>query len=271
MSGNTLAELAQVEIERVKGLSGKRGEKLRKAGVSSVAELLLHVPRRYVDRSRTLPLADVPLDEEVTVVGTVKKLNVRRPRRGLVIVEATIYDQTGILKAVWFNQAFRERQLQEGSEVALSGTVTRFRGALQMQSPDVDALDRPSESLVTGRVMPVHPTVGGIGPGYLRRAIHSALLKARPLPDPLPDDLRNRLGLVDRDTSIGDIHFPDDLEAAAVARHRLVFDEFFRLEVALAVRKHRQIDEAEGIAHDLEGGLVESFVAALPYELTGAQ
>jgi ATP-dependent DNA helicase RecG len=271
VSGNTLAELATVEIERVKGLSGKRGEKLRKAGVSSVAELLLHVPRRYVDRSRTLPLADVPLDEEVTVVGTVKKLSVRRPRRGLVIVEATIYDQTGVLKAVWFNQAFRERQLQEGSEVALSGTATRYRGALQMQSPDVDALDRPSESLVTGRVMPVHPTVGGIGPGYLRRAIHSALLKARPLPDPLPVDLRTRLGLVDRDTSLGDIHFPDDLEAAAVARQRLVFDEFFRLEVALAVRKHRQIDEAEGIAHDLEGGLVESFIEALPYELTGAQ
>jgi len=271
VSGNSLAQLAGVEIERVKGLSGKRGEKLREAGIKTVADLLLHVPRRYVDRSRTLPLSDVPLDEEVTVVGTVKKVSVRRPRRGLVIVEATIYDQTGVLKAVWFNQAFRERQLVEESEVALSGTVTRYRGALQMRSPDVDVLDRPSESLVTGRVMPVHPTVGGIGPGPLRRTIHSALLKARPMPDPLPAEMRERLGLVDRDTSLGDIHFPEQLEQADTARARLVFDELFRLEVALAVRKHRQIDEAEGIAHDLTGGLVESFVEALPYELTGAQ
>ena len=271
MSGNTLAQLAGVEVERIKGLSGKRGEKLRKAGIVTVADLLLHTPRRYVDRSRTLPLSDVPLDEEVTVVGTVKKVSVRRPRRGLVIVEATIYDQTGLLKAVWFNQAFRERQLAEGTEVALSGTLSRYRGSLQMQSPDADVLDRPSESLVTGRIMPVHPTVGGIGPGYLRRAIHSALLKARPMSDPLPPAMRERLGLLDRDTAIGDIHFPDQIEAAEAARSRLVFDELFRLEIALAVRKHRQIDLAEGIPHDGDGSLVEAFLEALPYEMTGAQ
>ena len=271
MSGNTLAQLVGIEVGRIKGLSGKRGEKLRKAGIVTVADLLLHVPRRYVDRSRTLPLSDVPLDEEVTVVGTVKKVSVRRPRRGLVIVEATIYDQTGLLKAVWFNQAFRERQLAVGTEVALSGTLTRFRGSLQMQSPDADVLDRPSESLVTGRIMPVHPTVGGIGPGYLRRAIHSALLKARPMPDPVPLAMRERLGLLDRDTAIGDIHFPDQIEAAEAARSRLVFDELFRLEIALAVRKHRQIDQAEGIPHDGDGSLVAAFLEALPYEMTGAQ
>ena len=271
MSGNTLAQLADIGVERIKGLSGKRGEKLRKAGIVTVADLLLHVPRRYVDRSRTLPLSDVPLDEEVTVVGTVKKVSVRRPRRGLVIIEATIYDQTGLLKAVWFNQAFRERQLAVGTEVALSGTLSRFRGSLQMRSPDADVLDRPSESLVTGRIMPVHPTVGGIGPGYLRRAIHSALLKARPMPDPLPLAMRERLGLLDRDTAIGDIHFPDQIEAAEAARSRLVFDELFRLEIALAVRKHRQIDQAEGIPHDGDGSLVEAFLEALPYEMTGAQ
>ncbi len=271
MSGNTLAQLAGIDVERIKGLSGKRGEKLRKAGIVTVADLLLHVPRRYVDRSRTLPLSDVPLDEEVTVVGTVKKVSVRRPRRGLVIIEATIYDQTGLLKAVWFNQAFRERQLAVGTEVALSGTLTRFRGSLQMQSPDADVLDRPSESLVTGRIMPVHPTVGGIGPGYLRRAIHSALLKARPMPDPIPLEMRDRLGLLDRDTAIGDIHFPDKIEAAEAARSRRVFDELFRLEIALAVRKHRQIDQAEGIPHDGDGSLVAAFLEALPYEMTGAQ
>ncbi len=271
MSGNTLAQLAGIDVERIKGLSGKRGEKLRKAGIVTVADLLLHVPRRYVDRSRTLPLSDVPLDEEVTVVGTVKKVSVRRPRRGLVIIEATIYDQTGLLKAVWVNQAFRERQLAVGTEVALSGTLTRFRGSLQMQSPDADVLDRPSESLVTGRIMPVHPTVGGIGPGYLRRAIHSALLKARPMPDPIPLEMRDRLGLLDRDTAIGDIHFPDQIEAAEAARSRLVFDELFRLEIALAVRKHRQIDQAEGIPHDGDGSLVAAFLEALPYEMTGAQ
>lgn len=269
--GNRLAELADRDITVVPGLSGARGGKLRSAGIGTVADLLLHVPIRYVDRSRTLSLESIPLGEEVTVVGRVHRVSMRRPRARLTIVEATIVDDTGTLKAVWFNQAFRERQLTEGAEVALSGTATRFRGVLQMQSPDVDVLDRPSESLVTGRVMPVHRAAGGIGAGHLRRAIHTALLKARPMPDPVPPDVVGRLALVDRDTAIGDIHFPASLEDAARARERLVFDELFRLEVALAVRKHRQIDDAEGIAHDLGGGLAEAFIESLPYPLTGAQ
>ncbi len=271
MSGNTLVQLAGVEIERVKGLSGKRCEKLRKAGIGSVADLLLHVPRRYVDRSRTVPLSTVPLDEEVTIIGTVRKVLVRRPRRGLVIVEATIYDDTGHLKAVWFNQAFRKRQLPEGTEVALSGIVSRYRGTFQMQSPDADVLERVSESLVTGRIMPVHSTIGGIGPGHLRRSVHSALLKAQPIPDPIPPEMRDRLGLVDRETAFSDIHFPEQIEAAEIARARLVFDELFRLEIALALKKHRQISEAGGIPHDIAGGLVGSFLGALPYDMTGAQ
>ena len=271
MTGRSLAYLNGIPIERVQGLTGKRGASLRKAGIASVADLLLHVPRRYVDRSRTLPLAELPLGEEVTVIGKVRKVSIRRPKRNLTIVEATIDDGSGVLTAIWFNQAFRERQLSEGTEVALSGTVERYRGRLQMSSPDADVLDRPSEALTTGRVMPVHPTAGGVGPGYVRRAVHNALLRSRPIDDPVPGDIRERLGLVGRDTAIADIHFPEEPGAVAPARERLVFDELFRLEVALAARKHRQVDAAEGITHSLEGGLVASFLESLPYGLTGAQ
>ncbi len=271
VTGRTLAYLATVPVEKVPGLSGKRGADLRKAGIATVADLLLHVPRRYVDRSRTVPLAELPLGEEVTVIGTVEKVTTRRPRRNLVIVEATVNDGHGVVAVVWFNQAFRERQLAPGTEVALSGKVERYRGRLQMQSPDADVLDRPSESLITGRVVPVHSTAGGVGPGHLRRAIHTALATARPMPDSLPPEMVSRLGLVARDTAIGDIHFPEEMSAVAPARHRLVFDELFRLEVALAVRKHRQIAAAEGIAHTAAAGLVEAFVEGLPFPLTGAQ
>jgi len=271
MSGRTLAYLATVAIERVPGLSGKRGADLRKAGIATVADLLLHVPRRYVDRSRKVPLAELPLGEEVTVIGTVEKVAVRRPRRNLVIIEATVNDGQGVVAAVWFNQAFRERQLTPGVEVALSGKVERYRGRLQMQSPDADVLDRPSESLITGRVVPVHGTAGGVGPGHLRRAIHTALGTARPMPDPLPPALVERLGLAPRDAAIGDIHFPLEMSAVGPARRRLVFDELFRLELALAVRKHRQITAAEGIAHLAEAGLVASFLESLPFAITGAQ
>jgi ATP-dependent DNA helicase RecG len=270
-SGRSLAYLSAIPIERVQGLSGKRGSDLRKAGIETVADLLMHVPRRYVDRSHTVPLDEVPLGEEVTVIGTVRNVTARRPRAKMLIVEAAIADATGTMTVTWFNQAFRERQLSVGAEVALSGKVEMFRGRRQMKSPDLDVLDRPSESLVTGRVMPVHPTAGGVGPGYLRRAVHNALGRARPISDPVPADMVERLGLVDRDTAIADVHFPEDLEAIALARRRLVFDELFRLEVALAMRKKRQVDEAVGIPHSAGGELVAEFIASLPFTLTGAQ
>jgi ATP-dependent DNA helicase RecG len=83
--------------------------------------------------------------------------------------------------------------------------------------------------------------------------------------------MRDRLGLIERDQAISDIHFPESLDEVGPARDRLVFDELFRLEVALAIRKHRQVQEADGIEHTLSAGLVESFIESLPYRLTSAQ
>lgn len=267
----SLAYLSDIPIERVQGLTGKRGDDIRKAGLGSVTDLLLHAPRRYVDRSLTVPIAEAPVGKEVTVIGTVEAVSLRRARAKLIIVEATVSDPSATLTVTWFNQAFRERQLNIGVEVALSGKVEDSRGRLQMKMPDVVVLDKPGESLTTGRVMPVHPTIGGVGPGHLRRAVHNALKRSRPVTDPLPAEMIDRLGLVDRDTAIGDLHFPSDLEAADRARDRLVFDELFRLEVALAMRKHRQVSESVGIEHSLAGGLVDAFIEALPYTLTSAQ
>jgi ATP-dependent DNA helicase RecG len=271
VSGRSLAYLSRIGASEVKGLAGKRSQNLAEVGISSVADLLLHAPRRYVDRSRVLPISELPQGEEVTAIGTVTSVKMRRARGKLTIVDAVIFDGADYLFAVWFNQAFRARQLTEGAEVALSGKVERYRGKLQMNSPDVDVLDKPGESLVTGRVMPVHPTVAGIGPGHLRRAIHNALVRSRPIAEAVPADIVERLDLVDRDAAVWGVHFPETMDDAVAARRRLVFDELFRLEVALAMRKHRQIEEAKGIAHEATGSLAAAFIDGLPYPLTAAQ
>jgi ATP-dependent DNA helicase RecG len=178
-----------------------------------------------------------------------------------------------VLGAVWatfFNQPFRERQLPVGTEVALSGKVERFQGRRQMRSPVVDVLGKGAHRR-TGRIVPVYPAVAGISSWRLEQMMADAVARSRPIMDPLADDLIARLGLPGRDAALAGIHFPQTPGEAEAARARLVFDELFRLEVALALRKHRQIERAEGIAHPLGTGLVEDFVAALPYRLTGAQ
>jgi ATP-dependent DNA helicase RecG len=266
MPGRPLSYLATLPVDRVKGIGPASAKKLGESGIHSVADLLLHVPRRYLDRSQLFDLAAVPLGEEVTVAGTVQSVRKRRITRGRTMIDAVIGDGTSVLTAVWFNPYLR---LQEGVEIALSGKVERFRGRLQMKSPDIDTLD--GDSLITGRVVPIHPSMAGLTPAKLRVSIANALQRSRPIGDAIPGEILSRLGLVDRDTAVGNIHFPETADDAVAARERLVFDELFRLEVALALQKQLQVADSVGVAHRRDGPLVDAFIAALPYALTGAQ
>ncbi|HEX6300800.1 MAG TPA: ATP-dependent DNA helicase RecG [Acidimicrobiia bacterium] len=267
----SLARLATVDVGQVKGLGGKRSQSLADAGISTVAELLHHVPRRYIDRTRKAPIAQVPIGSEVTIIGRVRSVNHRRPRRNLQIVEAMIEDDSAVIKAVWFNQGYLVNQLKNAEEVALSGVVESFRGSLQMKTPAVDVLSNDSEGLTVGRVVPVHPTAGGVGPGHLRRAIHNALTRSQPIDDTIPTELKAANGLMDRPQAFDSIHFPESLEEVAPARRRLVYDELFRLELALAIQKRHQMAASVGIPHEPTGELVDRFLGDLPYDLTGAQ
>ncbi len=261
MTGRSLAYLNTIPIEQVKGLKGKRGQSLRKAGISSVTDLLLHTPRRYLDRSEVVPIGSLPVGEEVTILGRVRRTSLRRPRRNLTIVEADVVDQSGSVRCVWFNQTFRANQLREGTDVAISGRLEERRGRRQMNSPAVDVLTSDLESLVTGRVVPIHPAVGEVGPGHMRRAVHNALLRSRPIADPLPDELITRLGLHGRDRAVAEMHFPNSMDDLGPARRRLVFDELFRLEVALALNKRRMIDQAQGFSHRVNPHLVRRYLS----------
>jgi len=262
--GRSLAYLATLPVDMVKGIGPKTAKKMGEAGINSVADLLLHVPRRYLDRSQMFDLSNLPLGEEVTVGGTVVRADRRRISRGRTMVEADISDGTSVLHAVWFNPYIK---IAVGEEVALSGKAELFRGRLQMKAPDLDRLEGDA-ALVTGRVVPVHPRVGRLTPYKIRQAIDNALGRARPITEVLPTDMIERLGVIGRDEAIYAVHFPEERSDADRARARLVFDELFRLQVALALRKRRQIDESRGVVLDSDGDLAARFVESLPFDLT---
>ena len=264
--GRSLAYLASVPIDAVKHIGAVRAEGLGEAGLRSVADLLLHAPRRYLDRSQIFDLSDVPLGEEVTVGGVVQSLSRRRITRGRMMTTAVIGDGTSRMTAVWFNPYLR---IEQGQEVMLSGKAELFRGKLQMKNPDLDTV-RESD-LIIGRVVPIHHGVGKVRPSEIRKAVDNALRRSRPISEVVPEDVLDRIDLMSRDDAIQAIHFPESRQEATAARRRLVFDELFRLEVALALQKRLQIDESKGVAHRLDGDLVSTFLEALPYELTGAQ
>ena len=170
----TLTRLAEVPVSEIKWLGPKNSAPLAKAGIRTVADLLHHVPRTYIDRTNKPRLDRVVLDTEVTIIAEVKKINTRRPKK-VSITEAIIADETATLKVIWFNQPYLQKRFPVGTEAAFSGTVTSRNGSLQMANPVVEMLGDDQESIVTGRIVPVHPQVGSVKPWAILRAMHIAL------------------------------------------------------------------------------------------------
>jgi ATP-dependent DNA helicase RecG len=256
-----------VSADKVKGIGAASMKKLAGQGIRSVADLLLTVPRRYLDRSQLFDLQAVPIGEVVTVGGVVTSFSRRRISGGRTMVEARVSDGTSNVRCVWFNPYIK---LVEGEEVALSGTVDLFKGSLQMKSPDVDRLATDGLD-VTGLVLPVYPGLGGLTPSRVRAAVDNAVRRSIPVTDIVPEDLLDRFDLVDRTFALSKVHSPESLEEVGPAKRRLIFDEFLRIQMALKVRAYDEFESQAGVENSVKGDLFHRFIEALPHDLTAAQ
>ncbi len=240
--------------------------------IRTVGDLLRHYPRRYIDRSRVETVGGLKVGQYATVIAAVRKVARRQTRRHQTMVTVTLYDGTGYLDLTFFNQPWAATLYKEGQELAVSGVATMYRGRLQLANQEVELLSGDEADLIhTGRITPVHPASEGLTTRTIRELVHRALEQLPPSPDPLPRELvkAERLGPFDR--AIRWIHFPQDPSELARAQERLKFDELFTLELGVAFRKHRVEREQAGVAHEVEGPLLELSLASLPFEPTAAQ
>ncbi len=273
----------------LRGVGERRAQSLAAMGLENVLDLLTTYPRRYVDRSRRVDVSDLSIGDVAAVYGEVTRVGARRTRQGRSLVEITLADGTGEVRAVFFNQPWRAGQLAVGVQALLFGTVGEFRGQRQLTNPVVDVIvgaegDERDPSRV-GRVVAIYPASGkaGVTSWELRGLIEESLRRAGPLRDPLPETIRRAHDLIDRTAAYWAIHVPDDVDDVAPARRRLVFDEFLRLQVLLARRRERLTAHALGVAHpidegDLDAGpgddrrsLLGRFIAGHRFRLTDAQ
>ena len=287
-----LRRLADIAVSELRHVSEKRATALAQMGIETVFDLITTYPRRYVDRTRQVDLSDLNVGEEIAIFAEVSKINSRRAQSGKAMVEATVSDGTDAIKIVFFNQVWRERQLTPGTQAMFFGKVTEYRGARQMTNPVVDVIVGASgverDPSRVGRVVPIYPASGkaGFTSWEIGGFVEESLRRAGELTDPLDELLRQRHDLVTRSVAFTGIHAPSDLADVPPARRRLVFDEFLRLQLLLALRRSRIEREALGIQHvispdDLDippGGLtddshplVHRFLAGHRFELTGAQ
>ncbi|MGH9000265.1 MAG: ATP-dependent DNA helicase RecG [Acidimicrobiia bacterium] len=269
----TLRSLRNQPISKLTGVTpgGKLEERLGMLGIANVLDLLQHYPRRYLDRTKRAAIADLREGEEATVLAEVSKVTSRPTRKGRPLVQAIVTDGTSYLYLTFFNQPWRASQLSTGTEVSLFGRLERFRGNQQMTNPVVDVVGTPKEK--TGVIVPIYPQSGkaDISTWQLQRLVHEALDRAGEFADPLPDEFRRDQRLVDRTRAYRSIHRPETDAEHYVAARRLIFDEFFRMQVGLLARKRTYETEEVGVAHDVDGPLVKAFTERLPFTLTAAQ
>ncbi|MBS1848596.1 MAG: ATP-dependent DNA helicase RecG [Actinobacteria bacterium] len=269
-----MPQLASIPVTELRGIGPKHAAALAEAfDIHTVADLLMHYPRRYVDRSNEQRIADLAIGADAMVVATVKRIASRRtrgrPPRTLVTADVT--DGSGYLKVTFFNQGWRERQLPEGTECVLFGKVDDFRGRPQMTNPVVDLIgDR------TGRIIAMYPQSEKerLTTWDIARWMDEVLERAGTFAEPVPPAVLRRWNLIDRTTAYHDIHRPETMADVQRARSRLVFDELLRMQLALVGHKRRLATEAVGIAHDTsrsDGTLLARFAGSLPFTLTRAQ
>jgi ATP-dependent DNA helicase RecG len=274
----SLEQLAATPVSVLRTCTPKLQRELEGLGITSLLDLLEHFPRRYHDRRTRAAIGELVVGTEATVVAEVVRSAEKRSGKR-VRVEVVVSDGQATLSLTFFNQAWRSRQLTPGVEAAFFGKVDRFNHRLQMVNPAVDILEPTGEARggpgaeATGVIVPIYPESGkaDVATWQLRRLVAEALERWPGLEDPLPADIAGRARVMPRAEAYRKIHRPEEDRDHFQARRRLVFDEFFRIQLELLRRRREFQATTRGIAHVVDGPLVTAFHDRLPFTLTAGQ
>ncbi|WP_330264232.1 ATP-dependent DNA helicase RecG [Streptomyces griseorubiginosus] len=251
-------------------------------GLHSVGDLLHHYPRRYEERGQLTHLADLPLDEHVTVVAQVADARLhsfasaKAPRGKGQRLEVTITDGSGRLQLVFFGSGVHKphKELLPGTRAMFAGKVSLFNRRLQLAHPAYELLRGDAEESVetwAGALIPIYPATAKLESWKIGKAIQTVLPSAQEALDPLPESLREGRGLVTLPEALLKIHRPHTKADIADAHARLKWDEAFVLQVALARRRHADAQLPAVPRKPAPDGLLAAFDDRLPFTLTDGQ
>jgi ATP-dependent DNA helicase RecG len=259
-------------ITVLKGVKGATAAKFEKLGVTTVRDLLYYFPRRHNDFASLRPISDLTPGEEQTVRAQVWSAEeTRLGRRSGTI--ATIGDASGTMRVVWFNLPWLAKQLKTNSEIVVSGRVSLYQSRPTFENPEWEPYEPDEQSTHTGRLVPVYSTTEGMRSSRtIRKPVRQALDEyVDLLGDPLPAELRARLGLIDLSDAVRQAHFPDDFDKLDAARRRLALDELLPLQLSVLIRRQQWQQPGSANPLALPKETLDAFLASLPFELTGAQ
>lgn len=283
-------------LQYIKGVGPKRAQILKKLNLNSVEDALFFLPRRYEDRRYIKNIVALESDVWETIYGEVKTSGlITTPRQKIKIFEVFVGDGTGTLVAKWFNQPYLKQIFKKGSRVILHGKVKFSTSRSQnlsyrtweMIQPEYEILDeeeiegesQTAELLHMGRIVPVYPSSEGLYQKALRGIMKTIVDRyVEAVEEILPNRLKEKYKLLNLQDAIRRVHFPtgeDEIEklnrGISEPHRRLIFDEFFLLELGLGLKKRGVATKQKGIIFQFSGNLEQRLRALLPYQLTAAQ
>ncbi|WP_285650046.1 ATP-dependent DNA helicase RecG [Actinomycetospora sp. NBRC 106375] len=248
----------------------------RQLELHTVGDLLRHYPRRYIEHATVTHTSDredsrFRPGEHVTLLGTVEKVTGRRMRhRKGHIVEATVAVGAQRFTCTFFNQPYRERDLGAGTTALFSGDLSRYKGGWQLAAPEFSVLG-PGVSAQLPGLIPVYPATRKLRSWAIMMAVRQVLDVFDDPGDPLPEVLRASHGLMSLGDALHRVHLPDTREEQVAARRRLVWDEAFGLQLAMAGRRASATTRPAAACPRRDDGLAAAFDARLPFALTDSQ
>lgn len=252
------------------GIGPAHANTLSRLGLNTLRDLLYYFPRRYDDYSLLKPINRLNYGDEVTVIGTVRSIALRKMQDGRrSLVEAVVSDGTAALRVTWFNQAWIARRLHKDVQIVVSGKIDQYLGRLVMNNPEWEFLEQGQ--VMSNRIVPVYPLTEKLTQRRLRRIMSQVIgYWSQRVRDPFPVEIRQEAGLVDLKTALSQVHFPDSWDDLKAARDRLAFNEIFFLQLGV-INQKRAWQERSSRTFEASDDWLSSQYAALPYELTNPQ
>lgn len=254
-------------LESIKGVGPKTAEQLEKAGLSTVGDMVMFLPRKHEDYSEITAIDDLTPGKR-TIKITIDSTETRRVRRGMTVTTGTLQDSSGKVKAVWFNQPYRSTQFAPDTEYYVSGKFEFQNGRYQFTNPSVEKVsDMPVQ---TDRLLPVYRQVKGLKSQLVRKILHELRPLMTMLPDHLPPSIVKANNLVSFSDALIGYHFPETTDDIKKSNDRFGFEEVFQLLLASELNRKTN-EQVQGYAIPFSQDNVKRFVEQLPFQLTNAQ